>query len=519
MPARLLPDQVLAIEAATDTVHGALVRRRYGRISVVATATVARQPREAGDDSLLLPAEIAALAGRCEARAGACVVVSERVQSVPMTMAMGKLRRLRPEQIREALRWEAEPYLGYPPAEAMAGYDASRMAQATGREAQVLGTFLPAIAFQQCREDCREAAPGLRLTRVYGLDAAMAVLARQTAGDGDLALLHLHGDACDVMGWRDGQAGALVRLPLGAETLSRHLDDAGQDDLASVFREAVDAHRLSATAPLLLTGQRCADEAIRAWLGRAVGRDLAAWTPPPAAEGCEAGAAAVCIAAALRELGPPAERQPGISDEQPLRLRVKQRVHTLPVLLSALVVVLLLLHYAWLRWEAHGVDDELARLKSQIEQRQQALAANDELRAEQTRLHRELRDLEESRVFLTTTEPADRRQVAALAAALARHVPPGVQVTRLESLPPAAGRRRLRLSGGARTATAVNAYAGAVQGEPWCAGVELPITNPAPIAAAAAAAAGSRNANAAAPPPPLPLRFVFTIELKPAQGD
>ena len=319
------------------------------------------------------------------------------------------------------------------------------------------------------------------------------------------------------MGWRDAQAGALVRLPLGVSAVSRHLSEAGQEDLASIFREAVDAQRLSATAPLLLSGQRCDDEALRAWLGRAAGRDLATWSPPPLAEGLSAGPYAACIAAALRELGPASDHHPGISDELPLQQRVKQRVHTLPVVLSVLVVAGLLLHYAWLRYDRHRVTTELDDLKAQIATRQEALKANDELRGEQARLTREVRELRETRDFLAQDQPADRRLLAQVAADLAQLVPSGVALRTCDSLPTEGGRRRWRLEGGASEAVQVNAYIAALRGRPWCHRAELPRTVPAP-AKPAEVRGGATPAPPVAPADVLPLRFDCVITLAVAEG-
>ncbi len=507
MPPRLIPTQILALEASTDVVRGVLLRRGLGRVTAVASVEVPRQRREVGDESLLLPAEIMAVAGRCEAAGSPCVVVSERVSSIPLSMTRSRYRRLRPEQIREALRWEAEAYLAFPPAEAMAGYEPLARGEDGGRELPLLGHFLRSADYEQCREDCHEA--GVRLQRIYALDTALAEVARMAAGSDDLAVLHLADDAVQVLGWRDGRPGPLVGLPLGMSTLQRSLAAEDSEDLSAMYREAIDAQRLSAQARILITGLHSDDEAVCAWLGRACARDLATWRQPVLGEGGPWPTFAAALAGGLRELNGRSGRLVGLSDALPLQTRIKRRVHALPVVLSSLVVVLLLLHYAWIRHQERSLSARLSSLQADIANREAALEILDERRAQQARFSRTYRDLSQEAQFLAEEEPAARRILAWAAEDCARLAPPGLRLLRLESPRPSSGERGIVIEGSTHDATLPNRYALALAEQPWCLAVDLPHigTTPGGQSPRRAAPAGDETCD------PL-LYFTYTLTLR-----
>jgi len=530
--------RILAIEVTGDGLRACLMVKKGPQGSVLASAAIARHPRDADDDSLLLPSEIGELAERCDARGVPVVVATERATAVPLTFSARRMQRMTMHQLRSALRWEAEAFLEVPPTEVLGGYELIEEADTQGRDRAVMGYFLPRAQFDQCRQDCQDAGTSLR--RIYASDAALGALLHLRSARGGALLCHLSPSGCTFLALVAGRLAAPITLPIGSDAIRDHLELGTQEDLAAYLREAVEVLGLPEAVPLRLCGVGCDEAPLRAWLGRACGRQVlmpgvalapaataeisaentagasgAAPGPAPgeaAAE--EAALVAVAWGAALRECGYIGRRHVGIDDSEPMTTVMRKKLHTLPVWISALVVLLLLLHYTQLRWRVGSLEDTLADLQGRIAERTAALEAEQVLRERQSAMRRELRELEALRRFHNGSENRQRRDMAHLIDDLGRCIPEDLVLLEVTPLP---GAQELgwRLSGRCARAAAVHTYRQALLARPWCQAVGSPqITS---LPAAAAQAPRRRQRGVVERPDPvlaLPQSFSFTISLR-----
>lgn len=177
---------ILALELRTSVVRAAVVARARSGFSVLECVEVERPGTSDYDESTSLRREdVFAITKQLTRRPRNAVLVS--ASSINLAMDQTKFRNLKPTQVQEALRWEAEPFSGVPAQESMIGYErldlgggASRgkgdFALGSSSQMELQVTVFPLGEFQ---DDKRlMAAQGLRLQRIYAEEACFPVAAQ-----------------------------------------------------------------------------------------------------------------------------------------------------------------------------------------------------------------------------------------------------------------------------------------------------------------------------------------------------
>lgn len=439
---------VLAVEIDGMTLRAAVVRRKLRSLAVSDCLKVER----AEESELITAAELSMLTSRIANCPKNAVVVSPLAAVIEVAMDKKKVRKMKPHQLKEALRWEAEPYMAVPAAESLVGYE---LGPDTGEgHLGIWVSMLPEEDYRNLKETF--AASGLKLIRAYAPEACFPVAAMSAGKEKDRVVIDLGRQMMRAALIEDGNLTAFSTLPASLAATRAHLDGLPAPKLEPSLKEAFGAWSAGGRE-FVLTGPGGLDADVVRFFREVLGFDAAVLELPAA--GDAAPEYASVIGAGLRQLrlfG--GWKTIGIHDGVELSLLIRQRVQILPVVAVLAIVALFLGHYFYLKRQLDYRGAEVAALTAQKEEyaRLQSQAAEtDELvsRLEQKVEFIEGRALDAEKLFRLL-----------LAVAVRTGGPGGLSYTSVQYLPG----DQVVLEGEAVSAAGAGLLALTLQEEPWC---------------------------------------------------
>ncbi len=456
---------ILALELCESVIRAAVVARRgAGGYGVIECVEVPRGERDYADEAVVSAEDIAAVTARLGSKPGATVLVSHDVRTVHLGMDQNKLREMKPSQIQQALRWEAEAYSGVPAADSMVGYE---LPDGAGSRKQV---EIPVAVFatgdyrelKQTLADCR-----LRLKRLYSDEAALPPAAAFGNGQADALVAGVEEWKTTVFTIRANGPTTCTTVPIGAESIKKYLAGEGSAEVEATLRESFEAVDIPAQT-VLVSGPGGDDETVVGFIGLAADRKA-----KPLPIRCEAGTAvagkakfAVAIGAGLRELGfARSSRTIGISDAIPLSRQIRKRVHIFPVALAAVVLLGFLLAYLHIQHQESRCKGELSDVRSRLREIESIAKDIDGLKKRRARLEIQRKTIRGKTRFLTHGAGRELVLIESFLDALMELTPAEMQLSEISQ----DGENKYIITGEAMSLEPINKLATELQKQQWCA--------------------------------------------------
>jgi hypothetical protein len=382
--------RILAVETAGDDVRAAVVRGWGKAMEIMDYATLKCPDAK---DPLPDATTLHALAERLGVSGGAAVLVSPLARAFELFMDRDKIQGLKPHQLREAVKWEVEPYTGIDGSAALIAVErkpeiAAKPGEIVFEEDDHSVINVAAIernVYRAARERFKMA--GFRLVRVYPPEACFYYVLNRENLETPRAVLEVGQDYSNFAILNGGVPEQINTLSLSRETLSAHISgELISQDLVDTLRFTI--RQAPEPEPLVLSGVGVADGDIANFIADlcpngAVVLDLPRTAGLTDAKGDPSHAAyGTVVGAAMRELRGRSERQTGIDDSEPLMVRVRRSAYLMPVAVTAFLVLFLSGHYAFMRFKEEDFKARIAEYERTLKENKEAVAAYEGVLAE-----------------------------------------------------------------------------------------------------------------------------------------
>ncbi|RKQ88624.1 hypothetical protein [Brockia lithotrophica] len=442
---------VLALEVAERKVRAAVVRWSPTGMRVDVCTSLDREgaagPFPEGE-------ELSSVLRRLPFRPRKVVLVSPAVTTVEVSVDRVRLRRLRGAQLREVLRWEAEPFLPAPPTDYFLGY-------ARGPESEdgrVVFWVSALLRDEYAALRTAFAERGLKLGKVFAPEFCFPVggaLGFRGRKFRDLLVAEVGEDAVRFARFRKGQVYALyvpppeIAAPLltflaasaGSSEVSLEVGGTGSSfplpsDVAAPLREAL-AIRGMLGLPVALVGssdlRREGGSRTAALLAQLLGAE-GVYVPAWVREGCGAEFAAA-VGGGVRQLSlRGADRAIGVDDLEERVARMRERIQLYPLLATLAVGLIFGAHYLVVREQLARVQAEIQSLEEKKQEIDAAQARLQELKKEAETLRKKVQAVEAQTAFLQETYRTEEERIHRLLKVVAED--PEIFVDKVSKVPP-----------------------------------------------------------------------------------
>jgi Tfp pilus assembly protein PilN len=470
---KLWNQEILSIEMTGDKIRAAVVRGAGRRFDVVDFITMTlTQP---GEDLPSVEA-IKAIGERLRFAGGSAVFVTPMARSFELTMDRAKVAGLSAYQLKNAVKWEVEPYTGITGSNALIGVEPVRKTAAAPGEVEVEDDDAPATVNVSAMErnvhralKARFKAVGFRLQRVYPPEITFYMPLFLEPSREERAILDV-GENFSGFAVLGGRRPRHVRtLNISVEAITAHVSGETvsadlEATLQSVGRDA------PAGKPLVVSGPGaaipavvdyiagfCPAGAVPLTLARSAGladaRDYPAYA-------VYAGA----VGAAVRELRGRGERALGLDDREDLYHRLRKSAYLAPLAASLVMALLLFAHYGYMTHKEKVYKAQLMEINAELAERKARIAEYDRMMQEEREIQAKI-DFAQKRLDFITGQAV--RELAGMIDCLdgiAAALPETIVLSDIAQN--ADG--RYAISGTARDLRSVSRFVTELQNAPWC---------------------------------------------------
>ena len=464
--------RILAVEMAGDDIRAAVVRRQGRGFEIIDYATLKRP--ESGED---LPdvASLKALAERLGVNGGSAVLVSPLARAFELLMDRTKIKGMKPHQLREAVKWEVEPYTGISGVTALIAVERKPEAKAKpgdivyedDDQTTINVAAIERNVYRAVRERFKVA--GFRLARIYPPEACFYYVLRMDGRDTPRAVLEVGQDYSNFAVLSGGIPQQINTLSLSQESIAAHVSgELVSQELIDTLRFTV--RQVPEPEPLVLSGPGATDPDISAFITEfcpygAVPLDLPRSAGLADARGDRAHAVyGTVVGAAMRELHGAAARQAGIDDSVPLAVQIRQSAYLVPVIITGLLVLSLLGHYAFMRFQEADYKKQIAAYEADLKKRKADIATYEGLLTEKSKLEKDLVQAEKRLHFMETQADQEMSRFIEFFRDMGLDMPELIVLKSFSQ----AGRGAFKLTGSAFDLKALGAYATSLQERGWC---------------------------------------------------
>ncbi len=446
---------VLVLETDGKFIRAAVVGRGPRRFSLAGCLKVERLapggPVTAGELEMIAP--------RFANCPKSVVLVSPQVSMVEISMDSKRIKKMKPHQLKEVVRWEAEPYMTIPVTESLVGYQLGR--ESGDGQSGVWVTMMPGEEFKTMKKTFADA--GFRLKRVYPPDVCFPVGAMFAEKEKDMTVIDVGFRTMRVALIEKGGLRTIRILPAGPAAAAASPEGLFSPEQDLSLKGIFDDPAVSG-GKVLITGPGAADGGtMRLFSKRA---KVSALTPG-IHSGCESFAEfATVFGAGLRELffrG--GWKTAGIDDGVDLVRRFKERVHIFPIVVVSVIVLFFLSHYLVLNFQIKRGEGRVNLLRQERDGMKAAADRYAALRKEAEELEKNRRLMTDKMDFMQTGAQKRLQGVGKCLTALLLNAP---QDMRFLEIRPMKTKGLWFVSGRSADAMSVSALALKMQGEDWC---------------------------------------------------
>ena len=465
--------RLLAVEVAGDKIRAAVVRKAGKRIDIVDFAAMTRPDPE---DDLPAVAAVKALAERLQHAGGPVVFVTPMARTFDLIMDREKVAALKAHQLKEAVKWEVEPYTGITGHNALIGVEPARRPMLDPGDAVPEDEEAPVTVNVSAMErnvhralKARFKAAGFRLLRVYPPDVTFFMPLLLQAGEASRAILEVGEDYSNF---------AIVhgRVPLQISTLSLSLESITAHLAGEVVPPELEeslrftARQVPGPEPLVISGAGAAHREVVRFiagfcphgarpllLSRAAGITDAKDDP---AHAVYAGA----VGAAVREALGGRERVMGIDDRIDPIVRLKKSAYLAPLATAVVLALLLLGHYGFMKHKESIYKTRIQELGAELKARKADIATYDGLLREKQQLEERIAFAQRRLKFIAGSGDDELDQAIRCLQGIAASVGERIVLSEVRQ----ADADRYRVTGKALELAAVSRFTEHLQEKSWC---------------------------------------------------
>ncbi|GAB6096252.1 hypothetical protein JCM14469_25050 [Desulfatiferula olefinivorans] len=473
-----LKQTLLAVEVSGDIIRAALVEKRGRRFDVIDVAAMSRpDPR----DDLPSVDAVKALAERLQHTMGKVVFVTPMARTFDLVMDRDKVKDLSAAQLKEAVKWEVEPYTGITGTNALIGVEPVKTAKTSHDELNVLDEDIPVSVSVSAMErnvyralKARFKVAGFRLVRVYPPDVTFFMVPAVDGTDSPRAVLEI-GEDYSNFALLDGRVPKQIStLSLSRESIAAHV----HGEMASVELEEslrFMARQIPGPEPLIVTGVGAGDKDVVDFVasfcpGGAVPLVLARKAQLTGDRDNPSNAAyAGTAGAAVRELLGRRERSLGIDDREDPVQKLKKSAYIIPLATSLFMAVLLFVHYGYMKHKEDVYETQIKTLKAQLSERKAAVAEYQALLREDRELEEQIEFMERKLAFVRGKADDDVSDLIDSLDGMADAVTRQVMLAGIVQNSPT----EFTVTGSTFDLSGISGYTAELQKRPWCVAAEL----------------------------------------------
>ncbi len=470
---KFVSKDLLAIEVAGDDIRAALVRGSGKNIEIIDFAAMKKADPE---DDLPSVEAVKAIAERLRCTGGPAVFVTPMARTFELRMDLSKYSVLKSAQLREAVRWEVEPYTGITGGNALVGVQPAAGPEARPGEivyeddedqAVINVSAIERNVYRAVKERFRVA--GFSLRRIYPPDVTFYVPLLMDQVEAPRAILEVGRDYSNFAVVRGREPELISTLTMRLVSIGAHL--CGE----LVSRELEDslrfmARQVPAPEPLIISGPGaavpslveyisgfCANGARPLVLSRIAGITDARTAPEHAVYGAVAGAA-------VRERLGRGERALGIDDEVSLSQRLRKSAYLFPVAVTALTIIALFGHYGFMRYKETSYRKRIATMNGEIKERKAKIAEYEKLIKEEQTVGKKIDEAKRRLAYVSGQADGELRKIVAAIRGVGAAVSDRVVLSSIAGTPDGG----YLVTGGAAGQGAVGRFTTALQRQGWC---------------------------------------------------
>lgn len=473
--------KILVVEVAAKHIMAALVAKKGRKIEILDFSQINKSNPE---DILPAIGDIRTLAMRMGYTSGPAACVTSLARAVEISMNREKVSAMNHYQLKEAVKWEVEPYTGVPGTQAIIGVkkeDEDTTESDVVTEADEIGADGTDIAlnvsvmerniYRAVKERFRIA--GFKLLRIYPPDVCFYMPLFVEAFKGTKAILDIGEDYSNFAILKGKKPVLINTISASVEAITDHLKGNLSVELESNLKFT--ARQVPEPMPLIISGPGAGERLIVDYISslcangaEPISLEKTAGLTVADRDDSDAVFASV-VGAGIRELGSKNERLVGISDAEPLAIRLKRSAYLAPVIATAFLVVFFFGHYQYMVWQEDSFKLQIAEISAELERREAGKARFDRAKAEMDALEREI-ELAEKRIALVTYgADADIAQVIDFFNDIAVLIPEDVVLEAIVQ----EGELKYRITGRSRDLSYVGIFASAMQKREWCESVVI----------------------------------------------
>lgn len=474
LTAKLTPvKKMLAIEVSDQQLFGAVVIGRGKTFVVQDFFAVNRSNR--GDD-LPDPENIREIMARLKYPAGPVVLTSPLARAVHIAVNRIRVKKLSDYQLAESLRWEIEPFTGISGNNALVGVEKAMVSseetaiviEEEDEEFDVNVSAIEENVYRALRQIFKRA--GLKLIRLYPPDVCFYMASlygdEESEREAPQAILDIGHDYTNFTVLRGGVPKQFNTFPIGTEVFK---DLLAGEELADV-QENLDflLSQVPAPLPLIITGSGAVNPQIVEYLDKKTEYGAVPLSIKRQARLTEAGhdrmnaVYATVTGAAVRELMGKKQRSIGITDLIPLVPRLKKNTFVIPLVITLLLLLFLLGHYAMMRVQEERHKVQIEELSERLKVRQHKKDSFDQVNREFNSLRSQISLIEQKIQFVKGGSDKNLIHLDRVLASLTG-LPDRVTLQTIKQ----DGEKYL-LSGTAKTSEDVGYFSVQLQRYPWC---------------------------------------------------
>lgn len=473
--------RILSLEVSESSLRAAVVSSSGGNWTIEECAEVERNNGGLEESGSLRVEEVKTLLEKLTSYPKLTVLVSPVAATINLSMEQVKLSNMKPPQICEALRWEAEPYSGIPATDSMIGYECISSVHASNQadsqmqadmqvsvepRTDIRVTVFPQSKYKDMRELLGQA--GLKLRRIYSDESCFPLAANFSDSTTDKIVVHVEPSQTKIVSIQNQSASSCYTIHVGSEAIRQHLDGNLNIDLDATFQESFGAVK-DDTSKVYVSGLGGCDREIVAFIGLSIGMEAIPHEPfienPEGAD--QRASFTVAIGAGLRELGfLDSQTQSGVSDAVPLSKQIQDRMYIAPVAGVVLLLVVFGLFYQQMKNDRLECDAETKSLENEAKSRQSAINNFNALKKKMAQLKAEEILWLAEEEFLNETADMRLQQVENFLDKLPKAAPNTISLNELVR----ESDGQYVILGEGLDARSINELAVLLQNEDWCAG-------------------------------------------------
>ena len=356
---------------------------------------------------------VKALAERLQHTGGPVVFVTPMARTFDLIMDRAKVIDLKPHQLKEAVKWEVEPYTGITGHNALIGVEPARKPAPAPGEVDLEDEDTPVTVSVSVMErniyralKARFKAAGFVLHRVYPPDVTFYMSLFMQPSDAPRAILEVGEDYSNFAILRGRAPEQINTLSLSLESILAHLNGEGiSPELEESLRFM--ARQVPAPEPLIVAGVGAAAATVMDYiagfcpngvrplaLSRSAGITDAKDDPANAAYTSTVGAA-------VRELLGRREQALGINDTVELLQRLKKSAYIAPLATAMAMALLLFGHYGYMQYQEGVYKVRIRELSGELKERKAEIAEYDSLIREDEQLQEKIAFAEKKLAFVS----------------------------------------------------------------------------------------------------------------------